>query len=74
MKVRNFSETALPAVRDAVLERIRSGKPGVLLPSEMDLHRELNVSLGTLRSKPSSSSCASLDGEHSCAAGRRPGP
>jgi len=38
-------------VRDAVLERIRSGKlrPGGLLPSEMDLHRELRVSLGTLR-------------------------
>jgi GntR family transcriptional regulator len=38
-------------VRDAVLERIRSGKlrPGGLLPSEMDLHRELGVSLGTLR-------------------------
>jgi GntR family transcriptional regulator len=38
-------------VRDAVLERIKSGnlKPGGLLPSEMDLHRELGVSLGTLR-------------------------
>src|SRR5262249_12196806 len=38
-------------VRDAVLERIRSGqiRPGGLLPSEMDLHRELRVSLGTLR-------------------------
>jgi GntR family transcriptional regulator len=38
-------------VRDAVLERIRSGKlrPGGLLPSEADLHRELGVSLGTLR-------------------------
>ena len=38
-------------VRDAVLERIRSGqlRPGGLLPSEMDLHRELHVSLGTLR-------------------------
>ena len=38
-------------VRDAVLERIRSGqlRPGGLLPSEMDLHRELGVSLGTLR-------------------------
>jgi GntR family transcriptional regulator len=38
-------------VRDAVLERIKSGqmKPGGLLPSEMDLHRDLGVSLGTLR-------------------------
>ena len=38
-------------VRDAVLDRIKSGnlKPGGLLPSEMDLHRELGVSLGTLR-------------------------
>jgi GntR family transcriptional regulator len=38
-------------VRDAVLERIRSGKlrPGGLLPRELDLHRELHVSLGTLR-------------------------
>jgi len=38
-------------VRDAVLERIKTGrlKPGGLLPSEMDLHRELGVSLGTLR-------------------------
>jgi GntR family transcriptional regulator len=38
-------------VRDAVLERIKSGqlKPGGLLPSEMDLHRELGVSLGTMR-------------------------
>lgn len=38
-------------VRDAVLERIKNGRlrPGGLLPSEMDLHRELNVSLGTLR-------------------------
>ena len=38
-------------VRDAVLDRIRSGKlrSGGLLPSEVDLHRELGVSLGTLR-------------------------
>src|SRR3974390_924589 len=38
-------------VRDAVFERIRSGqlKSGGVLPSEMDLHRELGVSLGTLR-------------------------
>jgi GntR family transcriptional regulator len=38
-------------VRDAVLQRIKNGrlKPGGLLPSEMDLHRELGVSLGTLR-------------------------
>jgi GntR family transcriptional regulator len=38
-------------VRDAVLERIRSGKlrPGGLLPSEMDLRRELHVRFGTLR-------------------------
>jgi GntR family transcriptional regulator len=38
-------------VRDAVLDRIKSGnlRPGGLLPSEMDLHRELGVSLGTLR-------------------------
>jgi GntR family transcriptional regulator len=38
-------------VRDAVLERIRSGnlRSGGLLPSEADLHRELGVSLGTLR-------------------------
>jgi GntR family transcriptional regulator len=38
-------------VRGAVLERIRSGKlrPGGLLPSEMDLHRGLQVSFGTLR-------------------------
>jgi GntR family transcriptional regulator len=38
-------------VRDAVLERIRAGKlrTGGLLPSEADLHRELGVSLGTLR-------------------------
>jgi GntR family transcriptional regulator len=38
-------------VRDAVLDRIRSGKlgSGGLLPSEADLHREFGVSLGTLR-------------------------
>jgi GntR family transcriptional regulator len=38
-------------VRDAVLDRIKSGKlrSGGLLPSELDLHRELGVSLGTLR-------------------------
>jgi len=38
-------------VRDAVLDRIRSGKlgSGGLLPSETDLHREFGVSLGTLR-------------------------
>jgi len=38
-------------VRDALLERIKSGKlkPGGILPSEIDLHRELGVSLGTLR-------------------------
>jgi GntR family transcriptional regulator len=38
-------------VRDAVFERIRSGqlKSGGVLPSEVDLHRELGVSLGTLR-------------------------
>jgi len=38
-------------VRDAVLDRISSGKlgSGGLLPSEADLHRELGVSLGTLR-------------------------
>lgn len=38
-------------VRDAVLERIKTGhlKAGGLLPSEIDLHRELGVSLGTLR-------------------------
>lgn len=38
-------------VRDAVLDRIRCGKlgSGGLLPSEAELHRELGVSLGTLR-------------------------
>jgi len=38
-------------VRDAVLDRIRSGNlgSGGILPSEVDLHRELGVSLGTLR-------------------------
>jgi GntR family transcriptional regulator len=38
-------------VRDAVLDRIRSGnlRSDGLLPSEADLHRELGVSLGTLR-------------------------
>jgi GntR family transcriptional regulator len=38
-------------VRDAVFDRIRSGqlKSGGVLPSEVDLHRELGVSLGTLR-------------------------
>jgi GntR family transcriptional regulator len=38
-------------VRDVLLDRIRSGKlrAGGLLPSEVDLHSELGVSLGTLR-------------------------
>jgi GntR family transcriptional regulator len=38
-------------VRDAVFDRIRSGrlKYGEALPSEVDLHRQLGVSLGTLR-------------------------
>lgn len=38
-------------VRDAILERIKDGrwKPGASLPSEIDLYRELGVSLGTLR-------------------------
>lgn len=38
-------------VRDAVFDRIKSGqlKSGGVLPSEVDLHRQLGVSLGTLR-------------------------
>jgi GntR family transcriptional regulator len=38
-------------VRDALLERIKDGrwKPGATLPSEIDLYRQLGVSLGTLR-------------------------
>lgn len=38
-------------VRDALLERIKDGrwKPGAALPSEIDLYRQLGVSLGTLR-------------------------
>lgn len=38
-------------VRDALLERIKDGrwKPGTNLPSEIDLYRQLGVSLGTLR-------------------------
>lgn len=38
-------------VRDALLERIKDGrwKPGSNLPSEIDLYRQLGVSLGTLR-------------------------
>jgi GntR family transcriptional regulator len=38
-------------VRDALLERIKDGrwKPGANLPSEVDLYRQLGVSLGTLR-------------------------
>jgi len=38
-------------VRDALLDRIKDGrwKPGANLPSEIDLHRQLGVSLGTLR-------------------------
>jgi GntR family transcriptional regulator len=38
-------------VRDALLERIKEGrwKPGASLPSEIDLYRQLGVSLGTLR-------------------------
>jgi GntR family transcriptional regulator len=38
-------------VRDALLERIKDGrwKPGTSLPSEIDLYRQLGVSLGTLR-------------------------
>jgi GntR family transcriptional regulator len=38
-------------VRDALLERIKDGrwKPGASLPSEVDLYRQLGVSLGTLR-------------------------
>jgi GntR family transcriptional regulator len=38
-------------VRDALLERIKDGRwqPGATLPSEIELHRELGVSLGTLR-------------------------
>lgn len=38
-------------VRDALLERIKKGelRPGGILPSEIDLHRQLRVSLGTLR-------------------------
>ena len=38
-------------VRDELLDRIKKGalRPGGILPSEIDLHRELGVSLGTLR-------------------------
>jgi GntR family transcriptional regulator len=38
-------------VRDALLDRIKDGrwKPGATLPSEIDLYRQLGVSLGTLR-------------------------
>jgi len=38
-------------VRDALLERIKDGqwRPGASLPSEIDLYRQLGVSLGTLR-------------------------
>ena len=38
-------------VRDALLGRIKDGqwKPGASLPSEVDLYRQLGVSLGTLR-------------------------
>lgn len=38
-------------VRDALLERINDGRwtPGANLPSEVDLYRQLGVSLGTLR-------------------------
>ena len=38
-------------VRDALLERIKKGrwKPGASLPSEINLYRDLGVSLGTLR-------------------------
>jgi GntR family transcriptional regulator len=38
-------------VRDALVERIKDGrwKPGGSLPSEIDLYRDLGVSLGTLR-------------------------
>lgn len=38
-------------VRDALLARIKDGqwKPGASLPSEIDLYRQLGVSLGTLR-------------------------
>jgi GntR family transcriptional regulator len=38
-------------VRDALLDRIKDGrwKPGASLPSEIDLYRQLGVSLGTLR-------------------------
>lgn len=38
-------------VRDALLEHIKDGrwKPGANLPSEIDLYRQLGVSLGTLR-------------------------
>lgn len=38
-------------VRDALLERIKEGmwKPGTSLPSEINLYRDLGVSLGTLR-------------------------
>lgn len=38
-------------VRDALLDRIKKGelRPGGTLPSEIDLYRELGVSLGTLR-------------------------
>jgi GntR family transcriptional regulator len=38
-------------VRDALLERVKDGrwKPGGNIPSEIDLYRELGVSLGTLR-------------------------
>jgi GntR family transcriptional regulator len=38
-------------VRDALLERIKDGrwKPGANLPSEIELYRQLGVSLGTLR-------------------------
>jgi GntR family transcriptional regulator len=38
-------------VRDALLERIKDGRwrPGATLPSEIDLYRQLGVSLGTLR-------------------------
>ncbi len=38
-------------VRDELIERIKDGrwKPGASLPSEIDLYRQLGVSLGTLR-------------------------
>ena len=51
MPQRLFMQPLYLQLRDALAERIASGewKPGDVIPNEVDLARELNVSPGTVR-------------------------